>query len=166
MNNRYFANGAGIGFDAKVTRVARSYRWPVGDLVYLLAIFRCMVDGIATPTLTIAADGIQWNGPLTLASISNGPWIGGMFHIAPMAVNDDGMLELLIAGPVSRLRICALLPKLVRGAHLGQPEITHASVHRLKIEASAPVPSHLDGEVQELAAHFDIETLPATLDLL
>ncbi len=26
MNDRYFANGAGIGFDAKVTRIARSYR--------------------------------------------------------------------------------------------------------------------------------------------
>ena len=33
MNDRWFANGAGVGFDAKVTRVARSYRWPVaGDL--------------------------------------------------------------------------------------------------------------------------------------
>ena len=49
MNDRYFANGAGIGFDAKATRIARSNRLPIGDLVYLLAIFRGMIDGIATP---------------------------------------------------------------------------------------------------------------------
>ena len=45
MNGRYFANGAGIGLDARVTQIARSYRMPIGDLVYLLAIFRAMVDG-------------------------------------------------------------------------------------------------------------------------
>ena len=166
MNDRYFANGAGIGFDAKVTKVARSYRWPIGDLVYLLAIFRCMVDGIATPKVTIVADGLNWDEPLTLANISNGAWIGGMFHIAPMAINNDGQLELLIASPVSRLRILSLLPKLIRGEHLGESEISHASVRRVRIEASAPVPSHLDGEVGALERSYDIEILPGALELL
>lgn len=166
MNDRYFANGAGIGFDAKVTRVARSFRWPIGDFVYLLAIFRCLVDGIATPDVRITADELQWHGPLTLANISNGPWIGGMFHIAPMASNDDAQLELLIAAPVSRLRIMSLLPKLIRGQHMGEPEITHASVRRLRIEAAAAVPSHLDGEVGAFGKSYDIAILPGALDLL
>ena len=166
MNDRYFANGAGIGFDAKVTKVARSYRWPIGDLIYLLAIFRCMVDGIATPNVTIVADGLNWDAPLTLASISNGAWVGGMFHIAPMARNNDGQLELLIASPVSRLRIMSLLPKLIRGEHMAEPEISHASVRRVRIEASTPVPSHLDGEVGEFEKNYDIEILPGALDLL
>jgi YegS/Rv2252/BmrU family lipid kinase len=166
MNDRYFANGAGIGFDAKVTKVARSYRWPIGDFVYLLAIFRCMVDGIATPRVTITADGLNWDAPLTLANVSNGAWVGGMFHIAPMARNNDGRLELLIAGPVSRLRILSLLPKLIRGTHLDAPEISHASIRRVRIEASAPVPSHLDGEVGAFEQNYDIEILPAALHLL
>jgi diacylglycerol kinase (ATP) len=166
MNDRYFANGAGIGFDAKVTKVARSYRWPIGDFVYLFAIFRCMVDGIATPRVTIVADGLNWDAPLTLANVSNGAWVGGMFHIAPMARNNDGRLELLIAGPVSRLRILSLIPKLIRGRHMDAAEISHASVQRLRIEASAPVPSHLDGEVGAFEQTFDIEILPASLDLL
>ncbi len=33
FNNRFFANGAGIGFDATVTRIAQSIRLPIGDLV-------------------------------------------------------------------------------------------------------------------------------------
>lgn len=166
MNRRYFANGAGIGLDAKVTRIARSYQWPVGDLVYLVAIFRAMVDGIATPEITIRSDELQWQGPLTLASVSNGPWIGGMFYIAPMANNDDGMLELLIAGPVSRVRIMQLLPKLIRGQHMDEPEISHASVRRVSITASEPVPSHLDGEVQPLQTSFELEILPGAMQLL
>jgi diacylglycerol kinase (ATP) len=166
MNDRYFANGVGIGFEAKVTSVARSYSWPIGDLVYLLAIFRCLYDGVATPELTIESDQVHRRGPLTLASICNGPWVGGMFHIAPMADNSDGQLELLIAGPVSRTRIMGLLPKLMRGQHMDEPEISHSSVQRLHIKASEPVPSHLDGEVQPLGQSFDIEILPGVLDLL
>ena len=166
MNDRWFANGAGIGLDAKVTQIARSYRWPIGDLVYLAAIFRAMLDGIATPEILIEADELQWDGPLTLANVSNGPWVGGMFHIAPMAMNDDGRLELLIAAPVTRGRILQLLPKLMRGDHLQETEISHASVNRVKISAAAAVPSHLDGEVQPLSSDFEIEVLPDALQLL
>jgi len=166
MNDRYFANGAGIGFDAKVTRIARSYRLPIGDFVYLLAIFRGMLDGIATPRLRISAPTLSWDGPATLASISNGPWIGGMFHIAPMAANDDGRLELLIAAPVTRRRILSLLPKLMGGTHMNESEIHHESVDRLSIIASEPVASHLDGEVQPLQQQFELTLLPGALRLL
>ena len=166
MNDRYFANGAGIGFDAKVTRIARSYQWPVGDIVYLLAVFRCMIDGIATPDMRIVADHQCWSGPVTLANVSNGPWIGGMFHIAPMADNTDAKLELLIADPVSRLRLLTLLPKLMRGEHFDEQEVNHASVTKVTVDARAPVPSHLDGEVQPLQTRFEIEVLPGALNLL
>ncbi|MBT8086713.1 MAG: diacylglycerol kinase family lipid kinase [Gammaproteobacteria bacterium] len=166
MNGRYFANGAGIGFDAKVTRLARSYRLPIGDIVYLLAIFRAMLDGIATPRLEISTGEFSWDGPATLAAISNGPWIGGMFHIAPMASNSDGKLEMLIADPVTRRRILSLLPKLMSGEHIKEPEIHHVSVTQLTVTAAEPLPSHLDGEVQPLYRHFDIRLLPGALRLL
>jgi diacylglycerol kinase (ATP) len=166
FNDRYFANGAGVGFDAKVTRVAQSMRLPIGDLVYLLAIFRTMVDGIASPKLRINADDFTWDGPLTLAAISNGPWVGGMFHIAPGADNADNILELLIAKPVSRRRILTLLPKLMSGEHLQEEEIVHRPVTRLTIRAELPIASHLDGEVQPLQTDFDLSVLPGALDLL
>ena len=89
-----------------------------------------------------------------------------MFHIAPMAKNDDGLLDLVIADPVSRLRLLGLLPKLVRGAHMIEPEITHTSLQRLTIESPEALPSHLDGEVQRPATRFDIEVLRDALTLL
>lgn len=166
MNNRFFANGAGIGFDAKVTRTAQSIHLPIGDLIYLLAILKAMIDGIATPRVRITADGYSWDGPLTLANISNGPWAGGMFYIAPMADNSDGQLELIIAKPITRLGILNLLPKLVKGTHLQEAVIVHRTVTKLTIQADAPIPSHLDGEVQELQTDFELTILPGALDLL
>jgi diacylglycerol kinase (ATP) len=166
FNDRYFANSAGIGFDAKVTQVAQSFRLPIGDLVYLLAIFRAMIDGIASPQLRIVADDYTWEGPLTLAAICNGPWVGGMFHIAPMAGNSDGKMELLVVKPVTRRRILTLLPKLMGGEHMQEAELVHRSVTTLKISAEQPMPSHLDGEVQPLQTDFEFTMLPDALDLL
>lgn len=166
MNDRFFANGAGIGFDAKVTYIAHNIRWRVGDLVYLAAVFKGMIDGITTPQVTITFSEQIVEGPITLANVSNGAWIGGMFHIAPMARNDDGELDLLFVGKVSRLRIIALLPKLMRGSHIDQPEITHSRITRCKVTAAAPVPSHLDGEVQPMQTSFEIEVLKGALRLM
>ncbi|MCH9693493.1 MAG: diacylglycerol kinase family lipid kinase [Gammaproteobacteria bacterium] len=165
-NERFFANGAGIGFDAEVTRIARSIKWPIGDIVYLVAIFRSMLDGIATPRARIHAGEFTWDGPLTLANLSNGPWVGGMFHIAPMASNSDGVLELLLARPVTRRRIVVLLPKLMRGTHLDEDDILHQRVTQMSVEMDEPVASHLDGEVQPMQKHFKLEVLPNALSLL
>ncbi len=166
VNDRYFANGVGIGFDAKVTRVARSYRWRIGDFVYLLAILRCLYDGVATPDMQIRGEGISLSGPVTLATVCNGPWVGGMFHIAPLADNADGKIDLLIARPVSRMRILGLLPLLMRGKHMQEPEIIHHAVRELTVTSAAPVESHFDGEVQPLQDRFEIEILTAALSLL
>ncbi|MEL7186593.1 MAG: diacylglycerol kinase family protein [Pseudomonadota bacterium] len=165
-NDRYFANGAGIGFDAKATRVARSIRLPIGDIVYLIAIVRAMSDGVATPNMRITGDEFQWHGPVTLANIANGPWVGGMFHIAPAASNADGEFDLVIAKPVTRRRILGLLPKLMKGTHVDEDEVVVHRVRRLQVATDEVMPSHLDGEVQPLQSEFDVELLPGALRLL
>ena len=166
FNDRFYANGAGIGFDAKVNRIAQSIRLPIGDLVYLLAIFRTLIGGVASPRFRITAEDYTWDGPLTLAAICNGPWVGGMFHIAPMADNADNLMDLLIVKPVTRRRILMLLPKLMSGEHMQEDEILHQPVTNLSIKAEQPIPSHLDGELQPLQTDFRVSVLPSALDLL
>jgi len=83
-----------------------------------------------------------------------------------MAVNSDNVMDLLIAKPVTRRRILTLLPKIMNGEHLQEPEIDHQSVTSLTIEAKRPIPSHLDGVVQPLLSDFKITVLPGALDLL
>lgn len=165
-NERFFVNGAGVGFDAKVNRIARAIRLPVGDLVYLLAIFKGLIDGVTTPNIELTSGEQIWNGPLTLAQVSNGPWVGGMFLIAPMASNSDQQLDLIYVHPVTRRRILSLLPKLIKGSHIGEPEIVYQPLQRLTIQADQDLPSHLDGEVQPLQSRFEIELLPGALRLL
>lgn len=165
-NDRFFANGLGIGFDAKVSTIARDIQLPIGDIVYVLAVFRGLWDGIATPAVSIRSDDWTFEGPLTLANFSNGPWVGGLFHIAPMAHNDDGMLDLIFAEAVTRLRVIRLLPKLMQGTHLDEPEVNSRQIRKCEVTVEEPVPSHLDGEIQPLQKNFTIEILAGALCLL
>lgn len=166
MNDRYFANGAGIGFDAKINHIARGNRLPLGDLVYLIAVFQGVWDGVITPDVQLRYDNADYTGPVTLVEVCNGPSVGGMFRIAPMAKNDDGLLDLIFVQPVGRLRIFALLPQLIKGSHITAPEVTSASVNSVTLIADRPVPSHLDGEIQPLQTEFRLEILPGALAIL
>ena len=166
MNDRYFANGAGIGFDAKINHIARGNRLPLGDLVYLIAVFQGVWDGVITPAVRMRYDSTKYDGPVTLVEVCNGATVGGMFQIAPMARNDDGFLDLVFVRPVGRLRIFSLLPQLIKGSHIHAPEVTCARVNSVSLIAEAPVPSHLDGEIQPLQTEFQIEILKHSLALL
>lgn len=165
-NSRYFANGVGIGFDAIVTDFAKRVRAPIGDLVYLVGLARAMIAGIVTPELRIESDEFCYTGNATLANAANGQWLGGRFRIAPNARLEDGLLELVVALPLSRRRIVKLLPSLVQGTHIAAEEVRHARASRLSIDCNLPIPAHLDGEVQAPQEHFDIECLPGALRLL
>lgn len=166
MNGRYFANGAGIGFDAKINSIAKKIRVPIGGLVYLYAVFRGLLVGVITPTVRLQHGGDEYKGPITLANISNGPWVGGLFHVAPMAKPNDGHLDLIVVGPMSRGRIVWLLPKLMRGTHVRQADIRHHEIEAFSLSSIHPLPSHLDGEVQPLQTEFEIRILKQMLTLL
>jgi diacylglycerol kinase family enzyme len=166
MNDRYFANGVGIGFDAKINQIARSNRLPIGDLVYLIAVFQGVWDGVITPGIRMRYDDTDYDGSVTLVEVCNGDSVGGMFQIAPMAKNDDGFLDLVFVKPVGRLRIFALLPRLINGSHISAPEVSCARVNSVSLIAEEPVPSHLDGEIQALQTEFEIEILRRSLAIL
>ncbi len=166
MNDRYFANGVGIGFDAKINRIARKYRWPIGDLVYLVAVLEGLWDGVITPNVVMRYSGGEYRGRITLANVSNGAWVGGMFYIAPMAENDDGRLDLVYADPVSRLRILRLLPLLIKGNHVDEPDVHVRGVDTFELIADEPIPCHLDGEVQPLQTEFRVSLLKGSLNVL
>ncbi|HLT91772.1 MAG TPA: diacylglycerol kinase family protein [Woeseiaceae bacterium] len=166
MNGRWFANGAGIGFDAKASAIARSMELPIGDLVYLVAVLRGLWSGVRTHRVHVESREVTYDGGATVVHVSNGPWVAGLFQIAPPAVNDDGALDLLIVRPVSRWRVATLLPRMIGGKHIGQPEIRHARIERCEVVADAPMPSHLDGEVQPLQTRFRIEMRAGAVPLL
>lgn len=166
LNGRYFANGAGIGFDAKISTIAAAIRLPLGRFVYPIALVRGLIDGLVTPHMTLRFGGQVLDAQLTLASFNIGQWVGGMFHIAPMARNDDGFLDLVYVDALTRMEVVPLVPKLLRGTHMEDSRVHHALIDSCQIRADADLPAHLDGENQVPCREFDIRIVTDALRLL
>lgn len=163
----YFANGAGIGFDAEVSREAQRIRYLRGNAVYLLALVRTLMLRYATPHVTIEHDEGRLQQTITLVAAANGQCYGGAFRIAPEAAIDDGLLDLVCATGMGRLRILGFLPRILRGKHLESPLVSTFKTRRVAIRSEVPLPLHLDGEVMtNEATHLEIEILPGALQVL
>jgi diacylglycerol kinase (ATP) len=118
--------------------------------------------------LRLQADDGPWRAqPATLVAVMNGRSFGGSFRIAPMAIPQDGLLDVVIAERVTRRRILQLVPRLMRGSHLAEPDIHSFQARRLVVEAARPVLFEMDGELPlPPALRLEIEILPRALRML
>jgi len=60
---------------------------------------------------------------------------------------NDGLLEAVFIGKVSRLTMLRLLPKVMKGTHLNFPgvKLVQSTTFKLTIDYSLPI--HVDGEI-------------------
>jgi diacylglycerol kinase (ATP) len=66
--------------------------------------------------------------------------------IAPFADPGDGLLDLVILGDLGRAELLRWLPTVYRGGHLANPKMSTRRIVWVSIDASSPLPTHLDGE--------------------
>ncbi|MBA3618272.1 MAG: hypothetical protein H0W56_01485 [Acidothermales bacterium] len=81
----------------------------------------------------------------TLVAVANLPAYGGGLRIAPSAAADDGLLDVVVAGPVSRAAALRLLGMVRRGTHLSHPAVTVARARTVTV-AAPDVVAYADGE--------------------
>lgn len=165
---RYFGNGVGIGFDAVVGFEALKMTRLTGFLSYIVAALKTIFLYYQAPTLSIEYDGQEIRLPALMVSIMNGRRMGGGFMMAPDASPADGLLDLCIAGQVSRGRILALIPHFLKGDQNKQASITTARARQVRVTALKGVlPAHADGETLCVQGkQLAIELLPAQLELI
>jgi len=164
---RFFANNFGAGFDAATTLESYKLRYLRGSLVFLVAVLRTIFLYYKAPVVTVEYGGQERSLPLLMASVANGRRTGGMFMIAPQAVQDDGLLDVTLAAQVSRLGILRLLPYFIRGTHATQPTVTVDQTDHIVIGCEQGLPVHVDGEILSSDAHrLEVSVLPRRLRIV
>lgn len=167
VNGRWFINGVGIGLDAAVAVGADRYKDRAGVLGYLAGFAGTLWRGPVCPPGQLRWDGGEAAGRLSLVTVCNGRYVGGLFHIAPDARLDDGRLSLVWADAVSRSQVLRYAPRVIRGTHLALPIAHSAEVTRVDIEVDAPLPVQADGEIVSTGARrLSVEIVPGALALL
>ena len=167
VNGIPFVNALGLGFPAEVAQAAqRAPRFLVGPGVYLYAIFS-VLSRLKTPHVEVVVDGQPfYGGPALLVSVQNGPSTAGGFLFAPQADLDDGRLDVVVATDLSRWGTVKLLPKVLKGRHLGHTNVVMAKAKQLSVRWSQPRPGHMDGEVLPPESTFEVRLRSAALRVL
>ena len=161
----YSFNLMSIGFPADVATITNRYFKSFGATGYLLGVFLRVVQLIRRPFPLRCDEDKDWDDRRCLFfTFSNSKFTGGTMLIAPQADPCDGFIELVRWGPIGRLGLVRMLPRLYDGTHITHPLASRRSVRRVEFRFPAPVDVLVDGEVFTLDCR-SLDILPAAVDV-
>ena len=167
VNGVPFNNGLGIGFDAEVAEGVEKapsylggpgrYAWSVGRLLWG---FRCH-----GATLRLGGEAVV-EAETILVAVALGTTYGSMFRLAPGAVLDDGLFEVVWSEEVSRTEVLGLIPSALWGTLTDRKKVHVARAREVEVELYEPVPAHVDGEMLSPTREFRARVLPGVLRVI
>lgn len=163
---RYCLNVCNIGFDAWVAKnMINMKRKPIvgGDSVYTWSVLSSLLFH-GKNSSRIYVDGKLFNDSekFFFCDLCNGRYVGGGYNCAPLAKNDDGLIDIYKYRTVSYLRIAELIGAYRRGEHVDNPKFRDLLEFRqakdVVIESEKDIPVAIDGEVL-FSDYFHVEML-------
>jgi YegS/Rv2252/BmrU family lipid kinase len=158
-SERFFINIASLGLPARACSLLSGQpRFLGGSVRFMLATVRALVTN-RNETITLKIDGKSLPSQLVnTVATANGQFFGGGIRVAPHARLDDGLLDVVVIGPVSVTDFLRWSHRLYKGKHLSHPRIQYFKARTIHAFSRTPVPVETDGE--------SIGTLPATFTVL
>ena len=157
--SKWFVQVLSTGFDAIVNSLANKMTWPRGKSKYTIATILILSRFKSIP-YKIEIDGRIFKQNAMLLAVANGESYGGGMRICPGASNSDGIFDILIVRPVTKIVLLTIFPKVFKGNHIPHPKIDVYKGKSLKI--SGPTVSYADGEfVSQLP--LEINNIPNAL---
>ncbi|TGJ97000.1 hypothetical protein DLJ96_02890 [Actinotalea fermentans ATCC 43279 = JCM 9966 = DSM 3133] len=153
---RWFCGVLSAGLDAAVNAHANALTWPRGSAKYVRAVaselarFHPYGYRITADTPDDVTHPFVWTSPGTVVAVANGHRFGGGVQIAPDARVDDGLLDLVTAGTLTRLGAARIFPGMYQGKHVHHPAVDVRRATSVLIETTdagrPPPPAFADGE--------------------
>lgn len=143
--SRWYGCVLGVGFDGAVNDRANRMRWPRGRRRYDLAVV-AELRTYRPGRFTLHLDGVRSDVDAMLIAVGNAPSYGGGMRVCPDASVTDGLLDVVVVGPMSRTRFLRLFPQVFRGTHVANAEVTVARARQVRVDGSPGTNVYADGE--------------------
>jgi YegS/Rv2252/BmrU family lipid kinase len=141
-----FANVASAGMSGAIAKRANETTKALGGKAsYLWAIF-AVFSGWQASDVEIVVDGERRTGRMFDVVVANGRFFGGGLEICPDAEPDDGLLDVLTIGDVTKRDLVQTVPKMYRGTHLPHPKAELLRGASVTVTSDTALPVELDGE--------------------
>jgi diacylglycerol kinase (ATP) len=161
----YSFNLLSVGFTADVGAITNRVFKPFGHLGYLLGVFVKVVQLNRRVFKMRCDDDGEWDERRCLfLSFNNSKYTGGTMLIAPQADPTDGLVEYVRWGPIGRIGLLKMLPRLYDGTHLDHPLASRRAVKRVEFALDGPVDVMVDGEIVTVTCKT-LEILPGAMDV-
>lgn len=166
VSDRHFINIAGFGFDAEVIYdVTHNKPHFLGISVYVLGLLRTIFRYKSKP-LTISARNIQFTNNTFLMVAALCQYNGGGMRQAPMAVPDDGLLDVVAIPNVNFWTLLRNFSKIFSGDHIKSIKgIRTWQTEQLEIVSDDFLRGEVEGELLE-TGNYRVELLPRALNVL
>lgn len=152
---RWFASILSAGFDAIVNERANAMSWPKGKSRYTLALL-LELFALKPVRYSLTVDGVHREESAMLISVANNSTMGGGMRVTPEASMRDGLIDVFVLRPLSRLRFLKLFPRVFAGTHVTEPEVLIERGKTVVLDAPGIV-AYADGErVWSLPVHVDV----------
>ena len=159
VDGEYFGAVLSSGFDSVVNERANKMKWPKGPAKYNAAIV-LEFPKFQPIEFKIFADEKILEVEAMLIAIGNGSSYGGGMRVCPDAVLNDGLFDIMILHPVSKLEFIKVFPTVYKGTHVEHPQVEVIRAKAIRIESSAV--AYADGErIGQLPVQ--VESLPQSL---
>ena len=161
----YSLNLLSVGFTADVGAITNRIFKSFGDLGYLLGVFVKVAQLNRRGFKMRVDDELDWDERRCLfLTFNNSKYTGGTMLIAPQADPTDGYIEYVRWGPIGRLGLLKMLPRLYDGTHINHPLASHRPVKRVEFALDGPVDVMVDGEIVTVDCKT-LEILPGVPDV-
>ncbi len=146
--SRRFLNVAALGLAGAVAEGVHRRGKPLGGTLTYLLEGLWAVAGARPTRLSLTVDGVaEPPAEYHLLAAANTSTIGGGMKVAPAADAEDGMLDLLTVGPLTRGRLLTLLPRVYSGGHEGAEGVVLRKARRIEVDTERPLPLNIDGDL-------------------
>ena len=98
-------------------------------------------------------------------AITNSIFYGAGVPIAPAADVHDGLLDVVMFDPTTRLTRTTAMIALARGRHLGRLDVRHQLAHEVRVDVHPATAAYSDGDPMCLPP-FTARVLPGAIRLL
>jgi diacylglycerol kinase (ATP) len=161
----YSFNLLSLGFTADVGSLTNRYFKPFGYLGYLLGVFVRVVQLRRRAFRLRCDEDKDWDESRCLfLSFSNSKFTGGTMLIAPQADPTDGLIEFVRWGPIGRIGLLRMLPRLYDGTHIEHPLASRRAVRHVEFGVQVPVDVLIDGEIAALEC-VSLDVIPSAVDI-
>ncbi len=157
-SGRAFVGIASAGFDSDANRIANEAPPWLGGLVYAYGALRALLSWRPARFELELENGERHVASGYSVAIANSRAYGGGMFVAPDAMLDDGLLDIVVSERTGKLKFLANLPRVFKGTHVELPEVKVYRSAAVTVSADRPFQMYADGD--------PIGALPVTVSAL